>query len=123
MKLSLLKFLNRLLFKFGWKIQRNYQNNLSDLPSLLTHEEYIEFLDDLLEFKTILDIGSHKGWWTEKVQKVLPNADFTLIDAVEHDLVGIDIRRVRVINKLLSDREKQVVFFRRKKLAIRIIKS
>jgi FkbM family methyltransferase len=76
-----------------------------------SHQQFVEFISDFLEIKYVWDIGSHKGWWSQEIQKILPDAHFTLIDAVEHEIVHMDFRQVRLIKKLLSDRKKQVLFY------------
>jgi FkbM family methyltransferase len=111
MKSLLLISTNKILSQFGWKLQSIRKSNFHDLPPMSSHEQFVDFISDFLELKYIWDIGSHKGWWSQKIQKILPDAHFTLIDAVEHEILDMDFRYVRVIKKLLSDRKKQVLFY------------
>jgi FkbM family methyltransferase len=64
----------------------------------------VKFYSGFHQINNIYDIGSHKGWWTREIQFVLPKANFFLFDPVRHEMMGINMDRVQVFNRLLSNK-------------------
>ena len=77
--------------------------------------------------KNILDIGANKGKWSIEVRKkVFPNAEYTLIEAIDYkELKKISIKNhnIRFINLLLDEVEHNVIWYEKRNTGDSIYKE
>ena len=80
-----------------------------------------------LDPKTILDIGANKGKWSLEVKKKLfPNAEYTLIEAIDYkELRKISTKNdnVSILNLLLDELEHKVTWYEKKNTGDSIYKE
>ena len=79
------------------------------------------------EPKNILDIGANKGKWSLEVKKKLfPNAEYTLIEAIDYkELRKISTKNdnVSILNLLLDEVEHKVTWYEKKNTGDSIYKE
>jgi FkbM family methyltransferase len=77
---------------------------------------YIDKLKKMNYFPdTILDIGAHRGNWTDKMMKIYPNANYYLFEANKYNYNRFNnVDNIKIINEVLNDKIEEVDWYQNK---------